>query len=77
MATIRTLSDGHFTATFNRRQLDIRRSGKRFKAVDTATGEILDGGELKSVKALVEWHVESKRVVSELVTVATTRSNRT
>lgn len=42
-------------------------------AVDTTTGEILDGHELRSIKRLVEWHVKSGMDSNELQTFWTTR----
>jgi hypothetical protein len=73
MATISTTSRDTYAATFNGRTLKITTQGKA-QATDTATGEILpDGDELRSIRALVAWHVKSKRQRSELATVATVR----
>jgi hypothetical protein len=64
---ITTIDNGRYSATFNRRQLLI--TGQRsLKAVDTETGEILDGPELTSIKSLVKWHLAANRQTSELNT---------
>lgn len=72
MASITTTGRNQYRATFNKRSLVID-AGAELKATDTATGEVLHGDELRSVKALVTWHVKSKRDSNELITVATVR----
>lgn len=69
---IQTITKTEFRADFNRRDLRITNDGP-VKAVDTETGELLDGGELRSVKALLDWHIKSGKAVNELVTVGTVR----
>lgn len=75
MATISTIGHNRYAATFNRRSLSIV-AGKTLVATDTATGQALTGDELRSVTALVKWHVTSKRDRNELMTVATTRKDK-
>lgn len=69
---INTVGKDKFNAVFNKRSLIITNDGQ-IKAVDTATGEIIDGPELRSVRRLVEWHVKSKRDSNGLPTLWTTR----
>lgn len=64
---ITTIDKGRYNAVFNRRNLAI--TGERtIKAVDTATGEILDGPELRSIKRLVDWHIKSGKTTNHLNT---------
>lgn len=69
---IKTTGKNRYAATFNRRSLRIDATGE-LKAVDTSTGEIIDGTELASIKRLVAWHVKTKRDHNELKTFWTTR----
>lgn len=56
-------------AYFNKRNLAI--TANPLHAVDTATGEIVTGGELRSVGNLVRWHLATKRESNELPVVKT------
>lgn len=70
--TITTIGKNKYRATFNRRHLTIT-NDKSVTAVDTSTGEIIDGAELRSIRNLVEWHVKGKRDNNELPTLWTVR----
>lgn len=72
MAKIITISKNKYGATFNKRNLNIDTSAE-LKAIDTTTGEIIEGAELRSIKRLVEWHVKSKKQTNELPTLWTVR----
>ena len=76
MAQISTIGNGKYSATFNNRSLliTVKRSGAT--AVDAETGEIIEGTELKSIKSLLKWHVESKLKDSELPTLWTMRDRQ-
>lgn len=63
-------ASGGWKATFNKRHLQITQD-KEIKAVDIATGELVQGDELRSIMNLLRWHIESKRESSELPTIAT------
>lgn len=62
-----TVDKSRYAATFNGRNLVIT-GDRALKAVDTETGEILDGAELRSIKRLVDWHLKSQRQTNELNT---------
>lgn len=72
MASITNTGRNKWQATFNHRSLLITKDNE-FSAVDTATSEVIDGAELRSVRGLLDWHIESKRSHSELVTLWTTK----
>lgn len=67
---ITTVGKDKYSAVFNKRSLSITNDGQ-VKAVDTSTGEVIDGPELRSIRRLVEWHVKSKRDSNELPTLWT------
>lgn len=67
-----TVGKDKFNAVFNKRSLSITNDGQ-IKAVDTATGEVIDGAELRSVRRLVEWHISSKRDSNHLPALWTVR----
>lgn len=69
---IQTVGKNKFSAVFNKRNLDIDTSAD-LKAVDTTTGEIIEGAELRSIRNLVEWHIKSKKDSNSLPTLWTTR----
>lgn len=69
---IQTTGKNKFSAVFNKRNLDIDTSAD-LKAVDTTTGEIIEGAELRSIRNLVEWHIKSKKDSNSLPTLWTTR----
>ncbi len=71
MATIRTVLQNKYSATFNKRSLQISHDERTVKAVDITTGELVEGPELRSIRSLLEWHIKSKRESSELPTIAT------
>lgn len=75
MATITLVGKDKYRATFNRRSLSIDVSAG-IKATDTATGEVIEGTELRSIHNFVEWHIKSKRDSSELPTLWTTRGTK-
>lgn len=64
---IKTIGENRYAATFNKRSLQIDATAN-LKAIDTGTGEHIDGHELRSIKRLVEWHVKSKQDSNELKT---------
>lgn len=70
--TITTIGKNKYRATFNHRHLTIT-NDKAVTAVDTSTGEILHGDELRSIRNLVEWHTKSKRDSNELPTLWTVK----
>ena len=69
---ITTIAKNKFRATFNRRSIVIT-NDKAVAATDTATGEIIEGAELRSVESLVKWHLKSKKDSNELPTLWTVR----
>lgn len=73
MATIRTIAPNTYEATFNCRQLTIAGGDDDTRVIDRESGEIIVGGELNSVMALVAWHRKSRRKFSELPVIATIR----
>lgn len=71
MAKIATVGRNKYKAIFNRRTILITQDDKEIKVADTNTGEIIEGSEQRSVRNLLEWHVKSKREVSEVTTLWT------
>lgn len=70
---INTIGKNKFTATFNRRRIQIENEADT-KVVDLATGEIVDGDELRSIRNLVLWHIQSKLDSNELPTLWTVKA---
>lgn len=69
---ITTIGKNKYRATFNRRNLTIT-NDSALSAVDTSTGEIIEGNELHSIKNLLQWHIKSKRDNNELPTLWTVK----
>lgn len=69
---IRTIGESTYTATFNRREIQIT-NGRSLRAVDISTGEILAGDELRSVRSLLKWHLKSNADSNELPAFWTVR----
>lgn len=65
MAQIKTVGDNRWVATFNKRNLVVTQEQKEVKAIDMVTGEVIDGGELHSIKNLLRWHIDKRRITSE------------
>jgi hypothetical protein len=70
--TITTTGRNKYRATFNRRHIAIT-NDSALSAVDTSTGEIIEGNELHSIKNLVQWHIKSKLDNNELPTLWTVK----
>ena len=72
---ITTIGAHKFRATFNRRSLLIT-NDKAIVATDAATGEVIEGTELRSIENLVKWHLKSKQDSNELPTLWTTNRRK-
>jgi hypothetical protein len=70
--TITTTGRNKYRAHFNRRHIQITTDGT-LTAADLSTGELIAGDELRSVKSLVQWHVQTKQDSNELPTLWTVR----
>ena len=73
MAKIETVGRDRYRAQFNQRMLTISSDKDGIRAVGSATGEVITGAELTSVKNLLTWHVKSKRGTSEVPALWTVR----
>lgn len=69
---ISTTGRNQYTATFNRRNLTITNNAL-LTVVDLATGELIEGAELRSIKNILTWHIQSKRDSNSLPTLWTVR----
>jgi len=73
LSRIVTVAHGAWDASFNNRRLSIRTIGNNgLTVMDTDSQELIAGGELRSVKNFLEWHVKSRRVSSEVARLWTT-----
>lgn len=72
-STIRNAGSGVWSADFNHRNIEIRAKASGLSVIDIETGALVDDNELRSVKSLLDWHVKSRRSVSTVPRLWTTR----